>query len=472
MAKLYPLILLLVFSSSLPATDSSTCKQALIDIDRQIRKAGVADTQSTRVAGFPSLRTNRFLASFDTNSLNRMGKLEWLQRSARLGSQGLQVELLNLANQIPAGEIESIKQCQSQLLDLYQKQPDLIDMALQNSKVPHGYNSLARVVGLYWLTRYLTRWRIQVLQQQARMTFGKSQPDELIYAPASKRTTQSAVVLAKLFATARRRSSLKIPTFTNAELTGLFAMHAPYWGIAQRGDSDQPGSLSWHVETISVDSSKPASYQFLSYTRFNGDSLPQLNYVIWFKRRPKPHLLDLYGGKLDSVIWRVTLRSDGQVLLYDSIHSCGCYHKFYTVDEALVQKPPINSQEHPLVFTAIVPHGRNPIIVHLTAATHYVMGLTHYQGETVGHTYSLQGYSRLNNLPYKDGYRNLFSPNGLVKGSKRLERFLLWPMGVPSAGAMRQKGHHLTAFVGKRHFDDADLFTGVFSYQPEASRTR
>lgn len=472
MAKLYPLILLLVFSSCLPATDGSTCKQALADIDRQIRKAGVADTQSTRLTGFPSLRTNRFLASFRTHSLSQMGKLEWLQRSARLGSQGLQVELLNLPHKIPAGEIESITQCQSQLLDIYQKQPDLIDVVLQNSKVPHGYNTVARVVGLYWLTRYITRRRIQVLQQQARMTFGKSQPDELIYAPASKRPNQSAAVLAKLFATAKRRSSLKIPTFTDAELTDLFAAHAPYWGIAQRDDNDQPGSLAWNVETISVDSSKPTSYQFLSYTRFNGDILPQLNYVIWFKRRPKPHLLDLYGGKLDSVIWRVTLRSDGQVLLYDNIHSCGCYHKFYTVDEALVQQPPINSQEHPFVFTAVVPDARNPIIVHLTAATHYVVGLTNYQGETIGHTYTRQDYSQLNNLPYKDGYRNLFSSNGLVKGSKRLERFLLWPMGVPSAGAMRQKGHHLTAFVGKRHFDDADLFTRVFTYQPDASYTR
>lgn len=115
-----------------------------------------------------------------------------------------------------------------------------------------------------------------------------------------------------------------------------------------------------------------------------------------------------------------------------------------------MQQPPINSQEHPFVFTAVVPDARNPIIVHLTAATHYVVGLTNYQGETIGHTYTGQDYSQLNNLPYKDGYRNLFSSNGLVKGSKRLERFLLWPMGVPSAGAMRQKGHHLTAFVGNK----------------------
>jgi hypothetical protein len=30
-------------------------------------------------------------------------------------------------------------------------------------------------------------------------------------------------------------------------------------------------------------------------------------------------------------------------------------------------------------------------------------------------------------------------------------------MGIPSPGAMRQRGLHATAFAGRRHFDDPDL---------------
>jgi hypothetical protein len=35
-------------------------------------------------------------------------------------------------------------------------------------------------------------------------------------------------------------------------------------------------------------------------------------------------------------------------------------------------------------------------------------------------------------------------------------------MGITSAGQMRQWGNHATAFVGRRHFDDPDLFERYF----------
>ena len=56
----------------------------------------------------------------------------------------------------------------------------------------------------------------------------------------------------------------------------------------------------------------------------------------------------------------------------------------------------------------------------------------------------------------------MFGPDGLVAGTERGERFLFWPMGIRSAGAMRQWGRHATAFVGRRHFDDADLIERRF----------
>ena len=37
-------------------------------------------------------------------------------------------------------------------------------------------------------------------------------------------------------------------------------------------------------------------------------------------------------------------------------------------------------------------------------------------------------------------------------------------MGILSAGAMRQWGRHATAFIGRRHFDDADLFEKRFRF--------
>ncbi len=58
--------------------------------------------------------------------------------------------------------------------------------------------------------------------------------------------------------------------------------------------------------------------------------------------------------------------------------------------------------------------------------------------------------------------RSVYDPQGLIPGSQRLERLLFWPMGIASAGQMRQWGRQATAFVGRRHFDDPLLLDRYF----------
>jgi hypothetical protein len=70
----------------------------------------------------------------------------------------------------------------------------------------------------------------------------------------------------------------------------------------------------------------------------------------------------------------------------------------------------------------------------------------------------MQSYNRLRSLESDRGQKNLFGYEGIVKGTQRNERFILWPSGIRSPGAMRQWGRHATAFVGRRHFDGARLF--------------
>jgi hypothetical protein len=82
-------------------------------------------------------------------------------------------------------------------------------------------------------------------------------------------------------------------------------------------------------------------------------------------------------------------------------------------------------------------------------------------------TYRFADYDELRSLPRgASGRRSLFGPDAIVPGSERGERFFFWPTGVPCPGAMRQWGHHATAFVGRRHFDDADLMERYFLWQP------
>ena len=69
----------------------------------------------------------------------------------------------------------------------------------------------------------------------------------------------------------------------------------------------------------------------------------------------------------------------------------------------------------------------------------------------------LQRCEQLRSLQFGSRRRSIFGPDGIVAGTERAERLLFWPMGIASAGAMRQWGRQATAFVGRRHFDDADL---------------
>src|SRR3990167_844354 len=79
-----------------------------------------------------------------------------------------------------------------------------------------------------------------------------------------------------------------------------------------------------------------------------------------------------------------------------------------------------------------------------------------------GVSYQTRPLDHLRQLPHPQGQRSLYRADGLIAGSQRLERWLLWPAGVKSPGAMRQWGRHATAFIGRAHFDDPYLLERYF----------
>jgi hypothetical protein len=102
-------------------------------------------------------------------------------------------------------------------------------------------------------------------------------------------------------------------------------------------------------------------------------------------------------------------------------------------------------------------------VLRVATRTHYVEGVSFERVAGGGVRYTLRPYDELRSLPRPGGGRkSAFGPDGLIEGSERTERFFFWPMGIDSAGAMRQWGRHATAFVGRRHFDDADLLEKRF----------
>ncbi len=79
-------------------------------------------------------------------------------------------------------------------------------------------------------------------------------------------------------------------------------------------------------------------------------------------------------------------------------------------------------------------------------------------------SYSLSDYHQLRSLEHQTGDRkSLFNSLGTVTNTDRLERYMLWPTGVYSPGAMRQWGRQPVAFAGEQHFDDPHYMEKMFA---------
>ncbi len=87
---------------------------------------------------------------------------------------------------------------------------------------------------------------------------------------------------------------------------------------------------------------RPLSTRASRYTLLGGLIHPQLVYTFWFSERPASPdgAFDLLAGRLDGVVWRVTVDSAGEALVYDSMHACGCYHLFFPTEKVVARELP------------------------------------------------------------------------------------------------------------------------------------
>ena len=103
-----------------------------------------------------------------------------------------------------------------------------------------------------------------------------------------------------------------LPRAEGTALDALVAAYAPDYAIDTATDDDRPGRPFRREDGIpDVDASSPVVYTRLAWTRFDGALLPQLVYTVWFAQRPPRFTGDPLAGRLDGLVWRVTLDRDG-----------------------------------------------------------------------------------------------------------------------------------------------------------------
>ncbi len=467
----------------------TSCRALYQEIDAAIDKTGIRDHSASLVQGFPYLRTTRLLASF-SHELNdeSLQWSAWIGHMADLDAQARALELRNL----PASVMERRKET---LLDELNSCRDLlIRIDLTNPKqraqlrdrvhVPDDYVTWWQILGLYPLTAPFVAIGISAWQRRIHDIFAT--PLALLPVrgklmrwapPLSTAITNVTEALppAKSLDTQQiseilRRSlnPLGIPLPENNELDQLFDTFAPIWEVDVVDENDRIGMVR-RQNGPTVDATRPVLYRKVSHTRFDNQVLLQLNYIVWFRARAGN---DIYAGQLDGINWRVTLGSDGKPLLYDTIHNCGCYHQFFLSHQLRLRKDlPLLYFESPLLPQSAPEH--QPLVLRIAHRTHFIQRIYH-DSALNGQLSAVQAsqpmmwedYDVLRSLPSDEGYYSLFGTHGLIAGTERFERFLLWPMGIRSPGAMRQWGRHSTAFNGRRHFDDAFLIESLFEKTP------
>ncbi len=470
------------------ARERDACRRFFAELDARVERAGVADVETARIQGIPYLRVNRFLASYRELPMKSADFHMWVDRLQNLDQTARHYEVANLpqsgddARSSSPGLNERIRSCGSSLRASELAMKTYREKLREAAVVPPAYQPYKRVLGLYPITSQFVLAGVRRLHREIGDTFATplSQLPVLgelvIYNPPQ---TQAPLNKQEVVEILNRSvdNPLRIPQLAAADRQRLFATFAPRWEVDEVSENDRIGQPSWASDTvIQVKLDQPTVYRRLSYTRFQGTVLVQLNYQVWFPARPRTGRFDILGGHLDGLIWRVTLDTDGEPLIYDVIHNCGCYHMFFPGRRLQVKgnrDPKVI--EEPVLIPAVAP--LNPyggrLTLRIAHTSHYLQRVYTKPDHKPGTTYNFLDDDVLRALSMPSGgSRSLFGPDGIVPGTERGERWLLWPMGVPQPGAMRQWGHHATAFIGFRHFDDPDLMERYFESVPPLARSQ
>ncbi|MGV8842516.1 MAG: hypothetical protein ACOH2I_04530 [Pseudomonas sp.] len=443
---------------------------ALFAAQRRLSTAS-ADGQYQRLEGFAGLRSDRLLAALGRSAKTPEQRRLWLQQLAARDAKASAIEWGNLpvttrarwrdaqpALQFPQQHTQQqLARCRAAQVQHLSRDDKAFKQVVDAAQVADDYRGWARALGLYPLFKPFYQHGIRAWQTQAAHVAAPAESAQwLTYQPLDEAQPMRGVLAS---------DALGLPQPTAPQRAALLAQHAPLLRIEQLSRADRLGSPSFAADgQRSFNEWAPQLYQRLGWSRLDGRWHLQLVYQLWFSQRPKTHELDLYAGELDGLIWRVTLNDRGDAVLYDAIHPCGCWHAFFLPASSPWQFRQPAHQETRLA-RRLQNTGQRAATLWLSGREHRLLWVDERRSPYPAIDYTCIELDQLRQLPHPQGRRSLYGPDGLVAGSERLERWLLWPSGVRSPGAMRQWGRHATAFVGRAQFDDPQLLDH-YVYRP------
>lgn len=499
-----------------------SCHHLLSDFKREVRRQQVQDAQVVTTDAIPFLAFDRFSQSVLLDVKTQKDKEQWLTYTARLSKEQRHAEFRNLVANHSFTRLFSAKAKHTFDLNQLDSCADSLTQAAKNSSlraskkdefwdhirssappIPSDYEPWLRILGVYPVAARFAH--SSILKEQARIKagFDTAYARETDHSPASDRPPGEEKVITyqllddndnrlnhatiqQWFAEAQTTSSLNWPQLSQQQIQRLTHYYAPDIRIDTLSDDDRPGTVGYFTTPQpEVATNRPAVYLGHSYTRFHQQILLQLHYSLWFPRRTPRRPVDPYAGPFDAILLRLTLNQQGEPLVLDSIHHCGCYHMVFNLNDALTFVETQPGTEVPIrrsvLLSETLPKDTQHLSVTLSHSEHMIKHVDWQYRQTNPDAEHLSApapvhlaplaYHHLRSLPVPDSliqtgsHKSLFDEKGWLLASERPEKSYLWPFGIPSPGMMRQWGHHATAFIGMRHFDDARMFESLLSYR-------
>lgn len=454
-------------------------------LDEAAEKTHTKVTADFSIPRFPYLRANRFLAELGRNLNSNSQKELWAESLRQLDLEARTKEINNLPEETfkeisaqlgePADRrrlITKLKNYSQRFLDYDKAQPDFYETLKASLKyIPEEYSTLQRLIGVYPIFSAPVILGIEQAHKKF-LSWHKTPVEKLkvlgavrFFSP-SQRLTLSPQEVSQVFSPGRR-NALGTFQLTDAEIQKLVTTFAPVYSQDIAADYDQFGEVVWKNNKVSIDKKKPTVYYYLSYAIFKKKPVMQLNYSIWYTKRSGPNSPWLERGPLDGMTIRITLDQDGSPIVMDTINNCGCYH-FFVPRQDKVQRIIFNPfRVNPLVPAWLpVSYPQQDLILRINSGWHQLQHIYTGNPPVDALPYQLLPYDVLESLPHVEGRtESVFTPQGIMKDSKRIEPFVFFSMGIPQIGLMRERGHHAISMVGKIYFTDPRLFEKFFVFK-------
>ncbi|MDA3970311.1 MAG: hypothetical protein PF442_03070 [Desulfobulbaceae bacterium] len=459
--------------SPVPPKISGECQALWHSMEDVITREKVRDSYAPLLDGYDYLRADRFLLALGqlAHSSREEHALIEQMRVLDLQRRYLELEFLSdsaLADLIPDGTIADegvfkrhVASCSAELLQADRRDPDYFHKVMKAVNTDQDYSTLYRILGLYPVTQLYVGHRIKVYEDEHPVLVG-AQPLAVkrIIEPRAGRPL-SAKRIELILRNGRLKPFLNFQ-FAEQELDDLVRHYSPVFELG--GDSF--GRISKSGARWQVDEHDPVVYYYLSHALIQGIPALQINYVIWFneRREPAPWYT---AGHLDGMNVRVTLDWQGRPLVYDSIGNCGCFYFGLLNDDLVVQKPQGHTGFSPRI-AGLLPRiePSNHLSVQVESGSNRVVGVATRSLDDENQKYRLLPYALLERHS-GELQTKFFDEDGYVDDTSRLERYFLFPMGIPNIGAMRQRGRQPITLVGRAYFDDPYLLADILVVKAE-----